>query len=422
MIVYKKTFYKRGLLNMESDNSEKKEDGINIHISGKTIKYITSAIIMPIILSIISSYLYDKIIVSKSINKIDDRLSAIEQNINNVNTTNNFNFLQPTANGKIGLNYDEVYLEASATNDRVYISDEPPSNDDNNIDESLTLTTADRVIYSLETPTWELSDKIATDVTNGKEYTAKELINKKILLPYKSENQECFFYGQFNGNNHWNGNCIINIYENNNLISIMESTYDDGRLLAYKQVFESSKADYDVWSFSDRVNYPEYSTGKTWRYFKYEEYTKTFSFENVTPNDILNVNSFESFIIDNGIEEYYYGRTSDGLFNDSTGDAYMVKYFQNGITRLIYCGDFKNGLPNDYSNKAWHIVKGENTPYMYYKGHFEDNKKLNNLGFIFENNLTLDRINELLEENKWKDKNYEFELKFDCSYSKEQGS
>lgn len=53
------------------------------------------------------------------------------------------------------------------------------------------------------------TDVYAVDSITNLTYTAEELTDQKILLSYKSDDQEVFFYGQFNDENQWDGNCII---------------------------------------------------------------------------------------------------------------------------------------------------------------------------------------------------------------------
>ena len=374
-----------------TESSETNISGINITCKNFIDKYI-----VPIILSIIATVLYNTF----TLNQINDRLIAIENN-----TTNNINIniqdLQPTKMGKIDINYDENYLQASTDNDKIHIS--IPSNDETEIEE-LSLSTTDVAIYSIEAPSWQLNDKIAIDTKSGISYTAEDLINKKILLPYKSEGQECYFYGQFNENNQWDGDCIINIYENDNLISIMESEYEDGVLLAYKQVFQSTRTNYDVWSFSDRINKTDYNTGKTWSYYKSRDYAKDFEFENVSIKDILDVKSFEYIVKNNGLEEYYYGRTSDGFFNDTTGNAYLVKYNENGYVKYLYVGKIVDGYPNDETNNAWCISLGyDNKNYYYLDGKFKNGQHITKDFKI----MTLDEINYMIDYD-----DFECELKW----------
>ena len=48
-------------------------------------------------------------------------------------------------------------------------------------------------------------------------YTAEDVAQKKLLLPYKDNGRECFFYGQLDEKGNWDGDCIINIYRDKKL-------------------------------------------------------------------------------------------------------------------------------------------------------------------------------------------------------------
>ena len=101
--------------------------------------------------------------------------------------------------------------------------------------------------------------------------------------------------------------------------------------------------------------------------------------------------------LDGPLEGYYAGETSDGLYNDTTGNAYLVKYFENGLTKTIYKGNFVDGQFNDETGKAWYIVKEEDTEYMYYKGIFHNGSPEIKTG-EFKNSITLEFIGNILEK------------------------
>lgn len=269
--------------------------------------------------------------------------------------------------------------------------------------------------YLLAPPSWEINDTIIENKKTKEKITAGELINKKIFLPYKDGNQEIYFYGQFDDNNQWDKDCIINVYQDNILISIMEAQYDSGTLLQYKQVSKSStKNQTEIWMVCDKVRKKdenkEYNTGETWNYI-YREYKKNFLCEDATIKDIKDVNEFEEYLKEiSWLEGYYYGNTSDGFYNDDTGNSYMIKYFEDGTVRTLYYGNFANGVFDDDTGDAWYITRGKNTHYMYYKGFYEKGETSNNPGHIFEDPpLSIERIYEILEDNhcnltlKWSD-------------------
>ena len=111
-----------------------------------------------------------------------------------------------------------------------------------------------------------------------------------------------------------------------------------------------------------------FSTGETYRYFRSDDYTKSFSLDNVEPHDILNVDEFSAQITST-LEGYYCGEISDGQYNDDSGDAYFVKFFEDGTVRTLYVGNFKDGQFNDQTGNAWMIGKLEiGALYSFYQG------------------------------------------------------
>ncbi len=259
--------------------------------------------------------------------------------------------------------------------------------------------------YLLAPPSWETDDTIVENTETKEKITAGELINTKIFLPYKEGNQEIYFYGQFNDSNQWDGDCTINVYEDDILMSIMEAQYDNGMLLRYKQVAKSTtRNETEIWRVCDKTRKrnknKEYSTGETWNYI-YKEYKKNFRYEEAMSNDIKYIFDFENFLAENSwLEGYYYGNTSDGYYNDDTGNAYMIKYFDDGTVRTLYYGNFVKGEFHDKTGNAWYITKEKDTDYMYYKGYYKNGHPENNPGHTFKSPpLSLEQIYEILDEN-----------------------
>lgn len=401
---------------MNNDSTNDKSSKKNRLIFGKEIKasYIWAAVLLPLIVSISANHIYDG-------------FKNIKENINKIlNLPNEFDELQASIIG----NNDNFLEKFESVEDRftdlerrlTVLENDLSSNSSNsqnvdiNIhvgsvlqstkDKSITISTSKEIASLPVKPTWSGSDIIATD-KNGVEFTANDLVNQKVLLPSKVGNIENYFYGQFNENNEWNGTCITTTYENDYLASITESEYNNGILLSYKQVIKyTTQSGIDVWGFSDRKCNGKYNSGTSWNYVRSEEYKKQFNIDNVEVNDIFNVEQFEIYIsnqTNSWLEGYYYGNTSDGSYNDTTGEAYLVKYYSNNTIRTFYSGKFVDGNFNDLSGNAWYITRDEekNTDYMYYKGHFQKGRTLNNSGSVFENNLTIDRINEIIKEHNF---------------------
>ena len=210
--------------------------------------------------------------------------------------------------------------------------------------------------------------------SKGNELTVEDVAQKKLLIPYKEEGKECFFYGQLDKYGNWDGECIINIYKDRKLILITEAVYDSGDLLSFKQAFpnETERQDgRDVWFFSRRTMKKNFSTGETWDYFRNSDYNQAFTYDSVTVEDILTIDDFQ-LKVGGKLEGYYNGNTSNGRFNDDSGEAYMVKYFEDGTVRTLYTGKFVDGFPEDFTNHAWMIGKNDTTSkYSYYIGPFE---------------------------------------------------
>lgn len=247
----------------------------------------------------------------------------------------------------------------------------------------------------------DLDINIGTDANTGEEYTAGDLRNAPIVLSYTDENNdEVFFKGQYNDNNQWNGNCIINKYTNGNLKYVLNAEYASGKLVSYKQVFSYiNNSNIEVWAVSDRTVEGEENAGQTWTFFKEGEYIKNFDNSYLKSENIIDDQQFLNSM-NLMMEGFYNGYTSDGLFNDQNDDAYMVKYNRNGYVRMLYAGQFQDGKPHDPTGNAWVISLGyDDIHYMYYRG------VINNLDEINENNgwkhITIEEINQTINNDNY---------------------
>lgn len=251
-------------------------------------------------------------------------------------------------------------------------------------------------ISFLAEPSWSEKEYIVVDENTGEHYTAEEIYGETVLLSYIQDNQEIFFVGQINKNMHWEGDCIINVYINNQLELVMDAKYEDGVLQEYKQVMPyTNQKGVDVWLVAERVHEDEYNSGDTWSYYREDDYKKTFSLDNVEASDILTVRKFKKNI-KTSLEGVYHGNTYDGFYNDNTGNAYMVKYTRDGYVRLLYRGCFVDGKFDDSSGNAWYITKEEDTEYMYFKGNFSDGKPDHGSNYEFENPISLEKIQDIV--------------------------
>lgn len=222
----------------------------------------------------------------------------------------------------------------------------------------------------------EATTLVAYSKSTNVKYSAQQLSDLRLLLPYTSGGQEVYFYGAFDKDGQWNGNCITNVYENDKLTLITDAEYENGKLLRCKQIFAYTlKSGQDVWAFADRVQEDGFSSGVTWLYERTPEnqFVKDFTLDEVTVDDVFTGDQFRERI-DDRLCAFYHGNNSDGYFNDDTGTAYMVHFFKDGTVRLLYSGNFKNGAFDDDTGNAWYIVKAENTDYMYVKGYFKNGR------------------------------------------------
>lgn len=244
---------------------------------------------------------------------------------------------------------------------------------------------------------------IGIDMENGVEYTVDDLIKKPIVTAYVDQNtgETVIFKGQYDKYNHWDGICVINRYKDNKLEFIMDAEYISGELIRYKQVFSYvNAAGVNLWMVSERENEEYRNSGETWSYFKDNEYEKIIEIDNIKGSDVVNADSFR-MIMSSNLEGYYNGYTSNGRYNDNTGQAYLVKYTREGYIRTLYVGKMKDGYFEDETNNAWYIVKEENTDYMYYKGKFIHGSPTHDKESIFINNISIEEIEKIMQDNNF---------------------
>lgn len=341
----------------------------------------------------------------KTMENIAKRLDALEKNVENLDVENRF----AGVNQDIAALSSKVDVIGQLVLDNTALVLQPTYKA---IDSMKVEYVSVKNEFCLSAPSWNTTDIIATDLASGKEYSAGELVGETLLLPYISEGNEVYFYGQFDEKNQWDGNCLINVYSNDQLALIMEAEYNHGLLTEYKQVLPAQTlGKTNVWIIAERTNMGDSNSGDSWNYIREKGYEKAFDLDTVTNKDIITVDEFRN-IIDTRIEGFYHGNTSDGLYNDNTGDAYLVKYNEDGTVRTLYNGRFKDGIFEDTTGYAWYITKNENTDYMYYQGQFDDGKPVHDSKSVFENGLTQERINEILQE-----KGFTGDLKWDFDSS-----
>lgn len=96
---------------------------------------------------------------------------------------------------------------------------------------------------------------------------------------------------------------------------------------------------------------------------------------------------------------YYNGNISNGLFNDDTGNAYYVKYFDNGTAETLYMGKIQDGAFEDITENAWMICKNDinRKEYSFYKGPFIGGEALK-VSKYWEQFVDQDWIDEYLRD------------------------
>lgn len=257
--------------------------------------------------------------------------------------------------------------------------------------------------FVLTNASLQYSSVVAYDSDNNP-LTVEDVAQKKLLLPYREDGKECFFYGQLDKDGNWDGECSINIYEGQKLTLVTEAVYDSGNLLTFQQAFPSHGDKGALWFFSNRKMEDGFSSGETWDFSYSHDFVQEFSYDSVKPEDLLTIEDLWSKAEENGyLEGYYNGRTSGGRFNDTSGEAYMIKYFEDGTVRTLYSGMFKKGVFEDKTCNAWMIGRNDTaSKYSYY----HDNTFTNGVSdippgspkakFYWELDIDQERINELL--------------------------
>lgn len=238
---------------------------------------------------------------------------------------------------------------------------------------------------------------------DGTEYTSDELADINLVLPYRDGEKNGYFYGRFNENNHWDGNCIVNIYQQGKLELITDANYEDGRLRYCRQVFPDTTTNgQPIWVISNRIVEGNTSHGETWHFFRNDDFFEIQEPKSVGANDIISVDQFNESLHSghSGVEGYYSGIVSDGKFNDTSGKAYMIKYFEDGLIRTLYVGAFKDGLFHDESGNAWMIGKVKNTQesYAYYKGPFRNGQYTGGTA-CWKDPISQSEIDKIMEES-----------------------
>lgn len=320
---------------------------------------------------------------SVNISKIDDvnkRIDTIENKIDDIDKD---------LNGTDGL-----YARFAIVEDKVNAPTITASTD---VKEDMDVSVVDNNI-SNSTGSFSADTCIGTD-SEGKAYIAKDLIGQTILLTFDQKNKEIYFLGQYNDKYHWDGYCVINTYSTDGILNgVSESNFDDGNRLDYESFYLSDNQ--DEWIYSDRDCKNDSNEGISIRYKLNYDKQKNFTLTNARASDMVYVENMQSY--DNKeILSYYDGSTSNGAYNDNSGNAYLIRYNEDGFVSVFYKGCFKDGNFDDAN--AIEIVLDESVginKYFVYQGKFSNGKRLSDEGIKY---ITQDEINTILKDNECPD-------------------
>lgn len=233
----------------------------------KDRKYMTT-IITTIITTSITLFLTRFVLLNEASARYEERFNSIDANLENItdridavssDVKDNANDLNDLASevgfikGYLGLNVTAI---------------EPSDSFINAV--SLTYNSTVPLTSSSDESLWEdTSVVIGTDKLKAKPCTAAELENETVIISYTdTDGSLVLFRGQFNENGRWDRDCTINRYTDGKLSMIMDASYDDGKLMAYRQVMstniDTNNENRDIWLVSDREVTDNGNTGETW--------------------------------------------------------------------------------------------------------------------------------------------------------------
>ena len=250
---------------------------------------------------------------------------------------------------------------------------------------------------------------IASD-SSGKEYSLSELAEKKMVLSYVYNGLDVFFAGKLSKEGNWDGECLINIYDHGVLQNATRSNYENGIRKSYEQFFTED----NMCIYAKRTTIDERNYGDTWKYRKVSSYEQVISAENPSIEDFITPVEFKENVSTNLLQRYH-GITQEGYYQDDTGNAYLISYYEDGTIRTLYSGCFYNGKFEDATGNAWYISsdKEKNVDYLYFKGIFKNGKPIHTYDEYEEaiNDVSYQKIQEVVSG-----KPFEKMLNWDMNY------
>jgi hypothetical protein len=221
--------------------------------------------------------------------------------------------------------------------------------------------------YITGTSQWEDNTLIGTTVAGEKVY-AKDCIGETVAIVYKENDKSVLFLGQYNSFYHWDGFCVTNVYDiDERLLAICESDFKDGKREYYKSLVRDEE-NKNVIHYSDKKCTAQGNLGINIDYSCDTLPSKTFNNQSVDSKDVLYVDdvikSSNVYML-----QYYYGFSKSEKYNDSTGNAYLIKYDTDGTVLSLYKGQFLEGQPSDKTGQAFSIVYNNTADGAYYYNH-----------------------------------------------------
>ena len=343
-----------------------------------------------------------------------------------MNMQNSINMLKKDLDevvDKVNPMYDHIYIDENSINNQL-------ANLNNNVNnlqgqlitisealnvkvisvtETSTISAIDETIIECRSETHSLqtllsNTPVGTDIY-GELYYSDDLINETMLLTYTEGDKEVYFLGQYNEDYHWDGYCVTNTYNlDGTLYGICESNFDDGHRLDYKS-FYLSEDDSQKWVYSDKTCNKNENNGINIVCSLNYGNKKNFTNTNVRVTDIAYVDKFVEEVKPKMLT-YYSGNTSDGKYNDNTGNAYEIIYNDDETVKTLYVGRFKNGTFNDDTGDAWDIAySSEGNYYVYNTGIFKEGSAVNKS----TTPIDINQINDIISKREQK---FDVELKW----------